>query len=165
MRLEKKKQIAILLVLIMFTILYFTNRREKPEIVAKKAGWLQCEPEIVELCGKMISKVEYGPPGYGENPKTDSKGIIYKIILEKPIKVQGDPKSGVNVNDYENITELQLVHKIPLKEHLNKNVCLKGTLFEGISGHHYTKVLMNVIVVVGLKTNTNSSSPKSENEK
>ncbi len=44
------------------------------------------EPAVVELTGKLVEKVFYGPPGYGEDPKSDSKEHAAILLLSKPIK-------------------------------------------------------------------------------
>jgi hypothetical protein len=46
-------------------------------------------PEKVTLIGKLVSRTFYGPPNYGENPKTDSKESQYVLLLDSPIDVVG----------------------------------------------------------------------------
>jgi hypothetical protein len=45
------------------------------------------EPAVVELTRKLVEQVLYGPPGYGEDPKSDSKEHAAILLLSKPIKV------------------------------------------------------------------------------
>jgi hypothetical protein len=40
-------------------------------------------PPMVSLTGILKSKMEYGPPGYGETPKTDPKIKIFVLKLSK----------------------------------------------------------------------------------
>ena len=48
---------------------------------------LHYEPEKVTLTGRIVSRTFYGPPNYGENPKTDSREAQYILLLVTPIDV------------------------------------------------------------------------------
>ena len=129
------------------------NASGKNLMPQKTAKWYKYEPEVVTLKGELLSKSAYGPPNYGENPRTDKKVKYYVLKLETPINVKGDPKSEVNTDTYENISEIQmvLIEGITAKEDMksmedkvNKKVTVQGMLFQAITGHHYTKVLIKV---------------------
>jgi hypothetical protein len=110
--------------------------------------WYKYEPVVVTLKGTVILLNDYGPPNYGENPKTDQKVRYYVLELDKPINVKADPKSDVNTNSFLNECLLQLVilsdNIEVLRDKLNKKVMVKGTLYQGFTGHHYTNVLIKV---------------------
>ncbi|QWV95125.1 DUF4431 domain-containing protein [Geomonas oryzisoli] len=103
------------------------------------------EPAIAELTGKLIEKVYYGPPGYGENPKTDSKEHATVLRLTSPIKVIADKKDEINETK-NNIKELQVINikRLPLSIYLKKNVRISGRLSSAITGHHHTDVLVEI---------------------
>jgi hypothetical protein len=107
---------------------------------------LQYEPAIVELSGSISLEVHYGPPNFGENPKTDKKEQVPILKLQLPISVQGDPKNDLDGDSFNNVDHLQLLMQPSqsLKEYMDKKVTVKGTLFEKQSGENFTDVLMNV---------------------
>ena len=109
-------------------------------------NWLTYEPAVVELRGKLTTKMYYGPPNYGENPKTDSKEVFFILLLSKPVNVRGnpDPAGPEDQVSVENVRRMELVLRIPHKNMLGKNVTVKGMLFHAFTGHHHTDVLMSV---------------------
>jgi len=108
--------------------------------------WLSYEPAVVELKGKLTTKMYYGPPNYGEEPKTDSKEELPILVLSKPANVRGNPDSdaGPDRLSVKHARKMELVLRMPHKDLLGKNVIVKGTLFHAFTGHHHTDVLMNV---------------------
>jgi hypothetical protein len=113
---------------------------------SQKKAWVDYEPAVVELKGKLVVKTYFGPPNYGENPRTDSKEKEWVVYLNKPINVRKKtgPDAEYENTSIEDVGELQLVLSIPHKEWIGKKVIVKGTLFRAISGHHHTEVLMHV---------------------
>ena len=113
---------------------------------AQEKGWVSYQPAVVELKGTLSVRRYYGPPNYGENPKTDSKETMFILTLSQPVNVRGntDPKAGLEKNSVKNIRRIQLVLTIPYKGLIGKRVLVKGTLFHAFTGHHHTDVLMDV---------------------
>jgi hypothetical protein len=112
----------------------------------QEKGWVSYQPAVVELKGTLTLRRYYGPPNYGENPKTDTKEAMFILILSQPVNVRGnpDPKAGFDRQSVKNIRRIQLVITMPYKEFIGKKVLVKGTLFHAFTGHHHTKVLMEV---------------------
>lgn len=118
-----------------------------PQLEAVRAPVDSCDhyaPQTVVLMGKLTEVWKYGPPNYGENPRTDARVKVPILKLKRPRSVCGDPRSDINTDSERNIREVQLV-----VEHLNprlvgKSIVATGTLFHSHTGHHYTKVLMIV---------------------
>jgi hypothetical protein len=107
--------------------------------------WLEYEPSVVELEGTLKIKTFFGPPNFGENPKTDSKEETRILVLDKPINVRAKGEADpVTDPSAENVRELQLVFDGPLKKLVGKKLIVKGTLFHAQTGHHFTKVLLNL---------------------
>lgn len=104
---------------------------------------------VARLEGTVIKKNSFGPPDFGESPKTDKKITFYILKLFKPINVIGDhnPKS-VDQDDFGNVKEIELEifpsSKISIKKYLNKKVTIKGKLYERDKGWEITDVLMYV---------------------
>jgi len=115
------------------------------DAVAQERRWLSYEPETVELRGRLILQWKYGPPNYGEEPKTDSKGRVPMLVLTAPVNVRGTPGDAINGESVRGIRRIQLVSDPATYRHLaGKDVVVKGTLFHAHTGHHYTDVLITV---------------------
>jgi len=115
------------------------------EVVAA-SPCLKYEPEFVELKGKMKRIVFPGPPNYesvkaGEHPEP-----YYVLFLSKGVCVQGDPKDEINSETEKDVKSIQLMITDYKKYRplLGKNVTAKGQLMHSHTGHHHTKVLIQV---------------------
>ena len=109
--------------------------------------WLNYEPEVVSLKGKLVVKRFYGPPNFGEDSKTDEKEDMPVLLLGEPVNVRGKNESGpaaINNESVKNVREMALVLTIPHKNLIGKPVIVKGTLFHAFTGHHHTDVLLDV---------------------
>lgn len=111
---------------------------------AAQAACLKYEPVKIRLTGTIASRVDFGPPGYGEDPQHDSReGHLY-LTLDRQVCVVAAP------NDLDNETEhdvkvVQMVYydRYPFrKAWFGKKVSVEGTLFHGHTGHHWTAVLI-----------------------
>lgn len=117
------------------------------EVTAQqKNRWLPYEPATVELQGRLTVQSKYGPPNYGENPRTDAKVKVPVLVLLTPVSIRGTPGDANNAKSVSGVRRIQLIllNKTPYKEFTNKIVVVKGTLFHAHSGHHYTRVVMDV---------------------
>lgn len=120
------------------------------EELKKDPAVLNYEPSQVVLKGKVTTRLEYGAPGFGEDPKNDAKENIFLLVLDKPVDVQPDPdlSSDTNTESFKNVREMQMVfmnidHKL-FKRIMGKKVKVTGTLFQAETGHHHTDVLVTV---------------------
>ena len=108
--------------------------------------WLHYEPETVELDGKLVIQSKFGPPNYGEDPKTDEKVRVPVLML--PYQVSMFPTAdGDNTNPVYSIRQIQLAFvdkTMNYKNLIGKNVVVTGTLFKAQTGHHYTEVVLTV---------------------
>ncbi len=121
-------------------------RPEKPEAQENEdkesVGY---SPAVVELEGKLSIKTFFGPPNFGENPKTDSKQRDRILSLDKPINVRAtDEKDPTLSPSVDNVRELQLILDEPLRKFIGRKVIVKGTLLHAHSGYHHTDVLLDV---------------------
>jgi hypothetical protein len=104
---------------------------------------LSYEPTVVELKGTLTVKTFFGPPNYGENPKTDSKEKEWILKLNEPVDVIGDDGYPETISVH-GVRDLELVLSGRHSELIGKKVIAKGTLFHAQTGHHHTDVLMEV---------------------
>lgn len=54
--------------------------------------------DSVVLTGKVIRKAFFGPPGYGENPKTDRRETQGILLLAEPICVEASADEDAEKN-------------------------------------------------------------------
>lgn len=108
--------------------------------------WLSYEPAILRLEGKLTMELKYGPPNYGEQPKTDARIRVPVLKLIEPVNVRGKPGESFNAISVKGIRRIQLILSpgTSYEQFIGKRVVVEGTLFHAFSGHHYTKVLMDV---------------------
>jgi hypothetical protein len=107
---------------------------------------LKYEPEVVELKGKVKRVVFPGPPNYESVKAGDQPEPYYVLSLSKVVCVQGDPKDEINSETEKDIKSMQLMITDYKKYRplLGKNVTVKGQLMHSHTGHHHTKVLVQV---------------------
>jgi len=104
---------------------------------------LHYEPEKVTLTGRLVYRTFYGPPNYGENPKTDSRETQPILILDSAVDVVangGDPTDQTE----RGVKGITLVVEHSTRRFIGKRIAVEGTLFHANTGHHHTKVLMTV---------------------
>jgi hypothetical protein len=115
---------------------------------AAQHRWLSYEPETVELAGRLVIQNKYGPPNYGEQPKTDEKVRIPVLILSEAVNVlPNENDDGPNGQHAYDVRQIQLAFIEGPMDHdklIGQQVVVKGTLFHQHTGHHYTKVVMKV---------------------
>jgi len=108
---------------------------------------LKYEPVLVTVSGTIAVKQAYGPPGYGEDPKHDTKEKYLLLILTAPLCVDADPGDPLNSEAANNVKAIQMFY---MPEHpfnkawLGQPVTVTGTLFRAQTGHHRTDVLIEV---------------------
>lgn len=107
---------------------------------------LKYEPAVVELKGKVKRVVFPGPPNYESVKAGDEPEPYYVLFLPKGVCVQGDPKDEINSETEKEIKSMQLMINDYKKYRplLGKNVTVKGQLMHSHTGHHHTKVLVQV---------------------
>jgi len=120
------------------------GKNSNGKIFFQHSNWFEYEPRLVALSGVIRLENRFGPPGYGEDPVQDSKVEIRVLELESPINVKGDPADDINTETVLGVKNIQLVVEEPIRKYLQKKVTIKGTLFHGHTGHHYTEVLLDV---------------------
>ncbi|WP_432405710.1 DUF4431 domain-containing protein [Wukongibacter sp. M2B1] len=142
-------KIRKLLLVTIGLVIILTNLgiREKKIEVSDSHREILSEPNVSILEGILITRMYYGPPGFGENPQEDKKEYPFILQLDQPIKVSDTEDDEFNL-DASDISEVQLVVskeniKI-IKEYKNKHLKVEGTFFSAHTGHHHTKVLLHV---------------------
>lgn len=93
------------------------------------------------LTGSVQRVVAYGPPGFGEDPRTDAKESYLSLTLPTPVCVRGDPAQDDPEPD---VRALQIAFvSIPFDRTIaGSKVRITGTLMHQMTGHHHTRVLI-----------------------
>ena len=102
---------------------------------------LKYEPAAVTLKGIIQTRVDFGPPNYGENPDTDSREEHLYLQLDKAVCVDAD----ANYDTASDVKLMEMVYfvKLPFRpEWMGKHVSVTGTLFGAETAHHHTPVLV-----------------------
>ena len=121
---------------------------KEPTIPASNQQDYSYEPAVSVITGTITTESFYGPPGFGEHPKTDSREEVYILALEKPINVISTAKEtddDANTTK-KNVSKIQLISpdNVDLADYKNKKIRLTGTFFGPQTGHHHTDVLLDI---------------------
>jgi Domain of unknown function (DUF4431) len=102
-------------------------------------------PAVVTLTGTITRHVEYGPPGYGEDPIHDARQRYWYLDLDDPICVNGKNDASPEAEGEKDVRKLQIVYANGYPkggDWINHRASITGTLFHAITGHHHTAVLI-----------------------
>jgi hypothetical protein len=100
--------------------------------------------------------MKYGPPNFGEKPKTDKLLKVPILILNKAINVRDTRGAANNAVSVEGARRIQLIVADPATDYkalVGKDIVVKGTLFHSETGGHYTDVVMSVQSIEPKKRN------------
>ena len=102
----------------------------------------------VSLTGKLQSKIFAGPPNYESIKRGDRKERAIIVTLISPICTSSSNSDSFDTPEA-NIRAVQLVvressHWKTVERRLGRPVIVTGALFHGHTGHHRTKVLIDV---------------------
>ena len=133
--------------LVSFTFLVTTLTVVAGAYLPACAQCVKYEPSAVTLTGRLSSHLFPGPPNYESIKRGDQKERVIILTIAAPVCVDGGSDA---INEPENnIRDLQLVIRKPadwktVERRLGKRVTVVGTLFHAHTGHHRTKVLVDV---------------------
>ena len=97
--------------------------------------------QTTKLTGRVALKSFYGPPNFGENPKTDSIETHYVLLTDQAF-----------VFNTEATKELQIISLgQSLKLFTGKLVRLTGTPFLAETGHHFTPIVIELISIEAVR--------------
>jgi Domain of unknown function (DUF4431) len=99
---------------------------------------------VVQLAGVIALKSYFGPPNYGEDPKTDSIETQAVLKLSSPLCVQADPQDHSPAESDQTMVTLVPLGKMDLGTYAGSVVVVIGTLFHANTGHHHTPVLLQI---------------------
>lgn len=110
---------------------------------------VKCEPQIVELKGKLVLQTFPGPPNYESIKNGDDIERHFYLSLEAPIDVLKMPD-----DKYDEITkDVKIVQLVVTSDDqypklrklgVGTKVKIKGTLFKRFTGHHHSRVLLQI---------------------
>jgi len=106
--------------------------------------WVDYEPAVVTLSGRLVEKEPFGPPDFGEDPDTDMRAVRQLLVLDEPLNVRGAPGSDFNADDARGVREVQLEWRAKPAAVLGRRARVQGTLRHGIAPLDFTEVLLAV---------------------
>jgi hypothetical protein len=112
---------------------------------------LHYTPAVVELRGRLVLELHYGPPNYGEDTAHDEKGLAPVLVLRTPIAVCGDTGSEeFNRDTFPSERRLQFVilqGGVHFRPFLHQDLQVAGRLYQGQTAHYFTNVAIEVCQV------------------
>ena len=116
---------------------------------AAQTPTLQYAPAVVRVSGTVVFEEHYGPPGFGENPATDTRVRVPVLHLDRFIRVPAPGRGGINSATADTVNRLGLLGlSIDWPRYGGKHVVLEGTLFQRETANQITAVMMQVRRVV-----------------
>jgi Domain of unknown function (DUF4431) len=127
---------------------------------------LSYEPTKVELSGTVVNQQFYGPPNFGEDPKTDRKVQVLELKLDAPVDVVAIPPTGIGNDTYkhrgadaESAYDVKHIGLVDLQypaNHLDaflgQRVAVSGVLYHQDNALQYTEILLIVDKISARKT-------------
>jgi hypothetical protein len=115
-------------------------------VAAKKC--LKYGPSVVTLTGTLRSQVFPGPPNYESIKTGDERETAIILTLVTETCTSGQDRESLEVPET-GVREVQLVvtkdaYWKTIRRLMGKRARVTGTLFHAHTGHHRTKVLINV---------------------
>lgn len=111
------------------------------------------EPSVIELTGKLKLETFPGAPNYESIKSGDEIETHYYLALDEKIDVVksvNEKNTGINDETVSNVNILQLVivndsdwPKLK-KIGIGARVKIKGTLFKRHTGHHHSRILLEI---------------------
>lgn len=143
----KKIAMYLIIMILVLSLIACTKEANDGEML-EDSGEYYCEPNVSIIEGKLITRMYYGPPNYGENPDTDAQQYPFILQLDNPIDVI-EKKNDTHNSDVFVVAEIQVIpmdkEKAELLDnYIDKRVRIQGTLFKAIFGGHHTDVLIRV---------------------
>ena len=97
------------------------------------------------ISGKLVRRMVWGPPNYGEDPKTDKQYHAWFVVLDEPVRVMTGPDVGAPP-ELTIAREIQVRWSSPLKDGYSKfggaHVVVRGKLFTQLFPGDHTPVVI-----------------------
>jgi len=101
------------------------------------------EPMAYEVRGVVRERRFFGPPGFGESPRTDSEHFVSVLELDACVDfpLGSDPP---NDSPIYGVCEVQLFGAAGFGEFWGKAVLVRGSFFRRMSPYHFLEVVLSV---------------------
>lgn len=110
-------------------------------------GWYSYWPGTVKLEGKLVKQWGYGPPGWGEYPKTDPKEEYFVLLLAHTINMKADTVDPEDIEERD-VKEVQITGVADsrglklLNSHVGSNVRVTGHLYHQSAPGDRTRIVL-----------------------
>jgi len=139
---------------------------------------LTYEPSKVQLSGTIVYEQFYGPPNFGEDPRTDAMVNVIEIKLDQPIDIIPSGPTPLivhhcvnpgactdalsNSDSRQGVTRVGLIDwptTLALDKRAGRHVLLTGSLFEKQDALQFNQILMVVTSVKETPSPAASGAP------
>lgn len=89
--------------------------------------------QAIGISGVLHKEIHWGPPNFGENPKTDSKFAAWVLHVDKPFNAIQDSKTGAGKELVVTDIQLELSSVISVEQIAafeNKHIAVEGKLWK-----------------------------------
>ncbi|MBA2340691.1 MAG: DUF4431 domain-containing protein [Pyrinomonadaceae bacterium] len=112
----------------------------------ERQACLSYEPTVVTLAGRITKHIFPGPPNYESVRRGDAPETTWVLHLARPVCIERG-QDEIDERE-EGVMDLQLALEpaeyTRYRNLLNQVVVVRGKLFHSHTGHHHTKVLLDV---------------------
>lgn len=109
--------------------------------------------EEIKLSGYLEVRTFFGPPNYGENPKTDSRLVQTLLFLDNPICTKAS-QDEMGEKDQPEVTLRTESASPALAGLAGKHVTVTGRLEHAETGHDNTPLILSSVKLAGNTANT-----------
>jgi hypothetical protein len=117
----------------------------------------KCYIPGLRLTGRLVERIFYGPPGFGETPSQDAKERVMVRELSKPIRIapldDAALRNAVSRGTFHHVRRVQLFFIIhhtgnEANKLLGKRVTVVGTLREAVAPSEHLTADMEVATLI-----------------
>ncbi len=98
----------------------------------------------VSLRGYVRHENVFGPPGFGESPRTDERRSIPVLVLYRPINICRGRVDEIDTEPISNVRRVQLIYIGNHSQRLRGRATVTGTLNRATNAFHYTRVTLRI---------------------
>jgi len=122
----------------------------------RAAERIVCEGEAVELIGGVVSRTAYGPPTFGENPRSDQREQYFALLSDVPLRRRFDDGkldegTTTRVQLFFNAKSGLIRERLKYAARLRTRITVAGSTMFAHTGHHHESLLLEVREVVCLQ--------------
>lgn len=107
-------------------------------------------PCVVEMAGLLVEEERFGPPNFGETPKSDEQLKILVLVLDRRQTIRSKSGDDAGADELRGINRIQLVgfaSAAPIRSLVSRRVIARGELQRAVAPMHFFPVVLKVTSV------------------